>query len=222
MSDTLSVIMLNRVLLPGIGMRLPMLHTSHLDLIRDCQRNGISFGCCLHMTAPGEHEPSFPALIGTEALINDFGTMPDGMLYYRLVGGRRFRIRRTLYTHESVFTTEVDWFPPEPDDRLQHNHLIYGYALQTLSESDPDLTVPLLAEFDHAASVCWRVMNRMDDMAQTKQQELLEIVDPHERLTAMKQWFVDTNRSKPTEDAEHEGSGHEGAEPVGSKRDAAI
>ena len=217
MSDTLSVIMLNRVLLPGIGMRLPMVHTSHLDLIRDCQRNRISFGCCLQMTAPSEQEPSFPALTGTEALIDDFGTMPDGMLYYRLIGGRRFRIRRTLYTHESVFTTEVDWFPSEPDDRLQQDHLIYGYALQTLSEHDPDLTVPLRPEFDHAASVCWRVMNRMDDMAQSKQLEFLEMVDPHERLTAIKIWFAQTNLFRSIQAAEQEQSEH-----AGPKRDDAI
>ncbi len=222
MSDMLSVIMLNRVLLPGIGMRLPMVHTSHLDLIRDCQRNGISFGCCLQLQPLSEHEPSFPALIGTEALIADFGTLPDGMLYYRLIGGRRFRIRRTLYTHESVYTTEVDWFAPEPDDRLQEDHLIYGYVLQSLADRDPDSRAPLRAEFDHAPSACWRMMNRMDDMAQSKQLELLEIVDAHERLTVMKQWFADTSPSKPKEVAEHEGSEHQGAEPVGSKDDAGI
>ena len=217
MNQTLPVIMVDRVLLPGIRTRLPVLHIGHIDLIRDCQRNGISFGCCLQMTDSDEHERFYPALTGTEALIDDFGTMPDGMLYYRLIGGRRFRIRRTLYTHESVFTTEVDWFPPEPDDRLQHNHLIYGYALQTLSEQHPDLRVPLRAEFDHAPSVSWRVINRMDEMAQSKQLEFLEIVDPHERLTVMKRWFAETNPSRPGEGAEDATSEH-----PGSKHDAGI
>ena len=217
MSDTLSVIMLNRVLLPGIAMRLPMVHTCHHDLIRDCQRTGVSFGCCLQMPAPSEHEPSFPATIGTEALIKDFGTMPDGMLYYRLIGGRRFRIRRTLYFHDNVFTTEVDWFPPDPDDRLQHDHLIFGYALQTLSEPDPNLKEPLRTEFDHAPSACWLMMNRMEEMLQSKQLELLGIIDPHERLTVLKQWFADTSPSRVREGGEDATSEH-----AGSKHDAAL
>lgn len=215
MNQTLPVIMVDRVLLPGIRTRLPVLHIGHLDLIRDCQRNGISFGCCLQLRTLGEHLPRLPAPIGTEALIQDFDTMPDGTLYFRLIGGRRFRMRRTLFNEESVFTTEVDWLAPEPDDWLLEAHRLFGYILQTQSEPEPDLKQPLREEFDHAASVSWRIINHMD-VVQSKQQDLLEIVNPHERLTALKTWFAET-MSEPSV-----GSGDEGSEHAGSKHDAAI
>ena len=230
MNATLSVIMLDRVLLPGIRLCLPMQHISHLDLIRDCQRNGITFGCCLQQRTLGEHLPMLPVPVGTEALIRDFGTMPDGTLSFSLIGGRRFRVRRTLLSDQSVFTTAVDWLPPEPGDRLLEDHLLFGYVLQTLSEPEPDLKEPLRAEFDHAASVSWRIIDRLD-VGQSKQQDLLEIVNPHERLTALKAWYAET-MSEPkaaSEHAalehaalEHAASEHAASEHAGLKHDAAI
>jgi uncharacterized protein len=190
MSDVLSILTLDRVLLPGQHMRFPAHGASHVKMISDCQRNGITFGCCFDAHRVDERHPVGPTSVGTEALISDFGTMPDGTLFFRLLGHRRFRIRRLLLEHDALHVAEVEWFAPEPNDRLLHEHGIFGFVLQHRFEAEVDMHQPLRAEFDHAASVSWQIIHLLNAPMEM-QQRLLEMPDPHQRLSWLKSWYKD-------------------------------
>jgi uncharacterized protein len=188
MSEVLSILTLNRVLLPGQHMRFPAHNVSHVKMISDCQRNGITFGCCFDVHRVDERQPVGPTWVGTEALISDFGTMPDGTLFFRLLGHRRFRIRRLLLEHDALHVAEVEWFAPEPDDRLLHEHGIFGFVLQHRFEAEVDMGQPLRTEFDHAASVSWQIIGLLDPPMEM-QQGFLEMPDPHRRLSCLKSLY---------------------------------
>ena len=91
----LPLLPLQAVLVPGAGLDLRIFERRYLDMVRDCGRSGSGFGVCLILEGSETGAAATPAAFGTEALIEDFGSTPDGLLSLRVRGRRRFHVLRT-------------------------------------------------------------------------------------------------------------------------------
>ena len=88
-SRSLPLFPLRTVLVPGAALDLRIFERRYLDMVRDCGRQGSGFGVCLLVDGDEVGAPATPAAYGTEAVIEDFGTTPDGLLSLRVRGRRR-------------------------------------------------------------------------------------------------------------------------------------
>ena len=91
-TTTLPLFPLQLVLVPGAALDLRIFERRYLDMVGECGRNGIGFGICLVLE--GNEGGSAPSTVayGTEAVIEDFGTTPDGLLSLQVRGRRRFHV----------------------------------------------------------------------------------------------------------------------------------
>ena len=130
----------------------------YLDLVRDCGRNGSTFGVCLILEGREVGEPATPAAFGCEAVIEDFDTGTDGLLALRLRGRRRFRVLRTRVRDNGLVVGEVEWREPDSDDELRPEHALLATVLQKILEQI-DMQGAALSqhELDNAAWVSWRL-----------------------------------------------------------------
>ena len=94
--DDIPLFPLNAVLFPGGTLSLRIFEPRYLDLVRDCTRSNSGFGVCLILAGREAGEPATPAAVGTLAHIEDFYSLPDGLLGIRARGSRRFRAARSL------------------------------------------------------------------------------------------------------------------------------
>ncbi|RXD81806.1 LON peptidase substrate-binding domain-containing protein, partial [Xanthomonas perforans] len=82
-TSALPLFPLHSVLLPGAAMGLRVFERRYLDLVRECGRNGTSFGVCLILEGNEVGVPATPAAFGTEVRIEDFDVGADGVLVLR-------------------------------------------------------------------------------------------------------------------------------------------
>ncbi|MCL6713626.1 LON peptidase substrate-binding domain-containing protein [Pseudoxanthomonas sp. z9] len=182
MTEILPLFPLHAVLLPGAGLGLRVFERRYLDLVRDCGRSGRGFGICLILEGEEAGQPAVPAAYGTEAMIEDFDTGPDGLLALRVRGARRFRVIRTRVRDNGLVTGEVQWCEPDPDDELQPQHGLLATLLQSLLEqAGADLARITPAQMDSAAWVGWRLAELLPLTVQQRAM-LLQEDNPHARL----------------------------------------
>lgn len=173
---------LRTVLLPGGALGLRIFETRYLDMVRDCGRSGTGFGVCLILDGAEAGAPATPAAVGTEALIEDFDTTPEGLLALRVRGMRRFRVRQTRVRANGLVMGDVDWCAPDPDDPLRPEHALLGDVLrQTLERAGTRAVDVPQARFDDAAWVGWRLAELLP-LDDATRQALLQEDDPHARL----------------------------------------
>lgn len=134
-ADELPLFPLSAVLLPGCAMELRIFERRYLDMIGECGRVGRGFAICLILEGTEAGAPAVPASIGCEAQIEDFWTLPDGLLGIRVRGGARVRV------------TEV---------RVRDNGLLIG-RVQRLAEA---ALLPLPPEFGLLATLLRRMADR--------------------------------------------------------------
>lgn len=176
---------LQTVLLPGAALGLRVFERRYLDLVRDCMRDGGSFGVCLILEGSETDPAAMPAAFGTEARIEDFGTGADGLLTLRVRGARRFHVARTRVRDNGVVVADIEWCDPDPDDELRPQHALLGTLLQRIldqvggehARADP-------ACFDDAAWVGWRLAELLP-LSDQQRQSLLQQDDPHARLDGL-------------------------------------
>lgn len=192
MADTapLPLFPLHTVLVPGAALDLRIFERRYLDMVRDCGRNGSGFGVCLVLDGAEVGAPATPAAFGTEALIEDFGSTPDGLLSLRVRGRRRFHVVHTRVRDSGLVMAEVEWredsaSPP----RLRPEHALLAELLRRILEQagggDP---APLL--FENAAWVGWRLAELLP-LAMPQRQALLQLDDPHARLQLLLDGIAD-------------------------------
>lgn len=173
---------LRTVLVPGAALGLRVFEPRYLDLVRECGRRGSGFGICLILNGDEVGTPASPAVIGTEALIEDFDMGADGLLMLRVRGGRRFHVRRTRVRDSGLVVADVDWCAPDPSIDLQPEHAVLGLVLRKILEhidgADQAFPEP---HFDNAAWVGWRLAELLP-LEQPQRQLLLQQDDPDARL----------------------------------------
>jgi hypothetical protein len=179
MPETLPLFPLHTVLFPGATLGLRVFETRYLDLVRDCARNGRGFGICLILEGGAVGAPAAPAAIGTEAVIEDFGTGDDGLLTITVRGARRFHASRLRVRDNGLQVAEVEWLGDAAGEPVRPEHAVLvtllRYALAGAAEQ------PDAACFDDAGWVGWRLAGLLP-IRPTQRQALLQIDDPHERL----------------------------------------
>lgn len=179
MPETLPLLPLQTVLFPGAPLGLRVFETRHLDLVRDCMRNGRGFGVCLILEGSGAGAPAAPAAVGTEAVIEDFGTGDDGLLTITVRGARRFHASRMRVRDNGLQVAEIEWLDEGAGGPVRPEHAVLVTLLRyALAGTDEP---PSAASFDDAAWVGWRLAGLLP-LQPPQRQALLQIDDPHERL----------------------------------------
>ena len=175
---------LHTVLVPGAALELRIFERRYLDMVRDCGRGGSGFGVCLILDGDEAGTPATPAAFGSEALIEDFDTTPDGLLSLRVRARRRFHVLRTRVRDSGLVAVDVAWCEDEAvaSPRLRPEHALLADVLrQILAQVGAGGSEPAPALFEDAAWVGWRLAELLP-LSLPQRQALLQFDDPHLRL----------------------------------------
>lgn len=174
---------LHTVLVPGAALDLRIFERRYLDMIRDCGRSGSGFGVCLILDGNEAGAAALPAAFGTEALVEDFDTTPEGLLSLRVRGRRRFHVLRTRMRDTGLVVADIEWREDDAvSPRLRPEHALLAELLRRIllqiasAHAEP---APML--FENAAWVGWRLAELLP-LPMPQRQELLQLDDPHARL----------------------------------------
>lgn len=181
--QTLPLFPLHAVLLPGAPLGLRVFEPRYLDLVAECGRKGSGFGICLILEGNEAGTPATPVAFGTEAVIEDFGNTPEGLLSLRVRGRRRFHVLRTRVRDTGLIVADIEWRDDvAPSSRLRPEHALLAELLRRiLLQVDAGHVDPDPALFDDAAWTGWRLAELLP-LSMPQRQALLQLDDPHARL----------------------------------------
>ncbi len=178
----LSIFPLHTVLVPGASLGLRVFEPRTLDLVRECGRNGVGFGVCLILDGAEVGAPATSAAVGTEAVIEDFGSDDAGVLTLRVRGARRFRVQRVRVRDNGRQVAEIHWCDAEASQPLRPEHGLLALLLQSLLDRfGGEHAMAPSALLDDADWVSWRLAELLP-LEDPQRLQLLQIDDPHERL----------------------------------------
>ncbi|EKQ60531.1 ATP-dependent protease [Xanthomonas campestris pv. leeana] len=188
-TSALPLFPLHSVLLPGAAMGLRVFERRYLDLVRECGRNGTSFGVCLILEGNEVGVPATPAAFGTEVRIEDFDVGADGVLVLRLRGTRRFHVQRSRIRDNGLVVGDVAWREPDPDDELRPEHGLLATVLERMLEQvGGEFASVGPGLLDQAAWVGWRLAELLP-LTEQQRLSLLQQDDPHRRLDQLLAWM---------------------------------
>ena len=193
---SLPLLPLHTVLVPGAALDLKIFERRYLDMVRECGRNSSGFGVCLILTGGESRAPATSAAFGTEALIEDFGSTPEGLLSLRVRGRRRFHVLRTRVRDSGLVSADIEYCDDRGPPRLRPEHALLADLLRRIlvqvgaasvgqGGADPS---PLL--FENAAWVGWRLAEVLP-LSLPQRQALLQLDDPHARLQRLLDGIAD-------------------------------
>lgn len=183
--DDIPLFPLNAVLFPGGTLSLRIFEPRYLDLVRDCTRSNSGFGVCLILAGREAGEPATPAAVGTLAHIEDFYSLPDGLLGIRARGSRRFRAATTRVRDNGLVHGLVRWWPDEPEVPLPPEYGLLAVILERLLEQvGGEHARAERRRFDDATWVGFRLAELLPVDAAERQQ-WLQVTDPLERLDGL-------------------------------------
>ncbi|KGK56577.1 ATP-dependent protease [Xanthomonas cannabis pv. phaseoli] len=189
-TSALPLFPLHNVLLPGAAMGLRVFERRYLDLVRECGRNGTSFGVCLILDGNEVGAPATPAAFGTEVRIEDFDVGADGVLVLRLRGTRRFHVQRSRIRDNGLVVGEVSWCEPDPDDELRPEHGLLATVLERMLEQvGGEFASVGPGLLDQSAWVGWRLAELLP-LTEQQRLSLLQQDDPHRRLDQLLDWML--------------------------------
>ena len=174
---------LHGVLVPGAALDLRIFERRYLDMVGECGRNGSGFGVCLILEGNEAGAPATPVAFGTEAVIEDFGNTPEGLLSLRVRGRRRFHVLRTRVRDTGLVVADIEWRADAgASSRLRPEHALLAELLRRiLLQVDAGHVDPDPAVFDDAAWTGWRLAELLP-LSMPQRQALLQLDDPHARL----------------------------------------
>lgn len=188
---------LQTVLVPGAALDLRIFERRYLDMVRECGRSGSGFGICLILDGAEAGAPATPAAFGTEALIEDFGSTPDGLLSLRVRGRRRFRVLRTRVRDSGLLVAEIEYRDDDASSpRLRPEHALLAELLRRIllqvraAAVETPVAEPAPMLFDNAAWVGWRLAELLP-LEMPQRQALLQLDDPHARLQRLLEAIAD-------------------------------
>ena len=182
-TTSLPLFPLHGVLVPGAALDLRIFERRYLDMVGECGRNGSGFGICLILEGNEAGTPATPVAFGTEAVIEDFGNTPEGLLSLRVRGRRRFHVLRTRVRDTGLIVADIEWRDDvAPSSRLRPEHALLAELLRRiLLQVDAGHVDPDPALFDDAAWTGWRLAELLP-LSMPPRQALLQLDDPHARL----------------------------------------
>lgn len=181
-TESLPLFPLPLVLFPGARTQLRIFESRYLEMTRECSAGGTGFGV-VHFSPADENKPARHAAIGTEAVIEDFSTLDDGLLGITVRGSRRFRIRATRAREDGLIIGDVEWLPAEPRLAVQPEHAVLQNILRELLQHRAFADM-IDADADDASALGMALASVLPLETQSAQ-ELLAVTDPHDRLRAL-------------------------------------
>jgi len=181
-TESLPLFPLPLVLFPGARTQLRIFESRYLEMTRECSANGTGFGV-VHFSPADDNKPARHAAIGTEAVIEDFSTLDDGLLGIEVRGSRRFRIRATRAREDGLIIGDVEWLPAEPGLEVQPEHAVLQNILRELLQHQAFADL-IDADADDASALGMALASVLP-LESENAQELLAVTDPHDRLRAL-------------------------------------
>ncbi len=193
--DELPLFPLGTVLFPDGVLPLRVFEARYMDMVRDCLREGCSFGVCLiteghDVGQPAEFEP-----IGCSARITAWDMEQLGLLNIRAVGRQRFAVESRRIEKDGLVVATVNWLGADDEVDVPDDH---RGCVQLLRRIVSDLvdkeTEPMRRMIEppyRFESACW-VSNRLCEFlpvsAATKQ-KLMTLDDPLARLSIVSDYL---------------------------------
>ncbi len=188
-ADELPLFPLSAVLLPGCTMDLRIFERRYLDMLGECGRVGCGFAICLILDGLEAGAPAVPASVGCEAAIEDFWTLPDGLLGIRVRGGPRVRVTQVRVRDTGLLIGQVQRQPPDGPLPLPPEFGLLATLLRRMADrAGGELATANAQRFDDAAWVAWTLGNELP-LSPTERQLLLQEEDVRARLEHLLVWL---------------------------------
>lgn len=182
--ESLPLFPLPMVLFPRALTRLRIFEQRYLDMTRECAAAGTGFGI-VHFEPAGGDRPARHAAIGTEAIIEDFSTLDDGLLGLDVRGRRRFRIHTTAARDDGLIIGQVEWLADEPAMPVAPEFAVLQNILRELIHHQAFAgTIDAAADRDDASMLGMALAAALP-LPSAQAQELLAVSDPEERLRGL-------------------------------------
>ncbi|MEM7217167.1 MAG: LON peptidase substrate-binding domain-containing protein [Pseudomonadota bacterium] len=180
---------LGTVLFSGGQLPLRIFEPRYVDMIGRCAREQSGFGVLLLRTGSEvrkTREDAEPDIFrtGTEAIIEDFNTLSDGMLGVVARGRRKLRVRATRQQTDGLLLGSVEFLPEEKPAPVDERFVELVELLRELVKHPMIEKLSLSIDFDDARSVGWRLAELLPIEAEIKQ-SLLQMQMPRERLVEL-------------------------------------
>jgi Lon protease-like protein len=193
----ISLFPLRVVMFPGSRLDLQIFERRYLDLVSHCMRNDVGFGVCL--LREGEEvvrEASRQTIhrTGTYCKIVDWDQLDNGLLVITIEGVAKFRISDCWQGDDGVLEATVDF---SAQDRTGEDPIPLDDAYDALVDLLQNLEHHPMVEqknlsinYDNLWDLGWR-LGELIPIEVDKKQQLLEIDDPWERISAIEKLVAD-------------------------------
>ncbi|MEM7402224.1 MAG: LON peptidase substrate-binding domain-containing protein [Pseudomonadota bacterium] len=185
-SQELPLFPLNAVIFPGGALPLRIFEPRYLDMVKDCMRDEHGFGIVLIKQGKESGQTADIYNTGTECRIEDWQTLPDGLLGITAYGECKFDIETTRVEKNKLLVGEIQRLEPNPDLQLPEEFLEMRNLLQTIITQVGEPYTGLPAAYDNAGWVGARLTELLPLQLATKQR-FLEIDDHIVRLHHLKE-----------------------------------
>lgn len=192
---------LSTVLFPDGVLPLRVFEARYMDMVRDCMRDGTSFGVCLVGNGKVAGANSVTVEVGCLARITAWDMQQLGLLQIRTVGGDRFRLLASESQPNGLLIGEIDLIEPDDDQPVPDEHrpcvdlltrIIEDMSVQMAEKrrtGEADGSNPVLAQLPfeqpyQMQSSAW-VSNRLCEVLPVPlkaKQKLMELTDAATRL----------------------------------------
>lgn len=182
---------LNSVVFPGGALPLRLFEPRYLDMVKECMRNEHGFGIVLIKSGTEAGQAAEVYKTGTECRIEDWETLPDGLLGITAYGENKIQIEETYIKPNQLLVGQVQYREMESDVELPEEFDAMRTLLQKVitQVGKPYTTLP--AGYDYAGWVGARLTELLPLQSDIKQR-LLEIDDHVVRLYHLKDAMQDS------------------------------
>lgn len=180
--EELPLFPLQTVLFPRAPLPLRIFEARYLEMVRECGRTGSGFGVIL-IEPTEDGQPARHASVGTEAVIEDFSTMDDGLLGIQARGARRFRIHSTSARDNGLLIGQVEWLAAEPARSVGPQYAALDSLYREIVVQVAHVELPDV-DGDNASQLGMALASILP-LEPAQAQELLAVTDPIDRLRAL-------------------------------------
>lgn len=181
---------LHTVLFPQGLLPLRIFEPRYVDMVSDCLRSAGPFGVCLILEGKEVGEAARVQPVGTLARIVDWAQLPDGLLGITVEGGQRFRVLDSRVQPDHLRVGHIEILPDIPEAALSPEYASLAELLSRILDELGEPYASMPRALDRADWVGGRLSELLPLSLEVKQR-LLEMDDPHQRLSLLRQGMLD-------------------------------
>ncbi len=174
------------MIFPGGALPLRIFEPRYLDMIKDCMRNEHGFGIVLIKQGNEAGTVADVYNTGTECRIEDWQTLPDGLLGITAYGEHKFDIEKTHIESNQLLVGQIQHVEPQADPTLPEEFNEMQNLLRTIITKVGMPYTGLAEAYDKAGWVGAR-LTELIPLQSVIKQRLLEIDDHIVRLYHLKE-----------------------------------